>query len=30
MLFAPSHNDTEQFVKFHHYKLGPHESMGRM
>ena len=19
MLFAPSHNDTEQFVKFHHY-----------
>ena len=28
MLFAPSHDDTEQFVKFHHYTLGPHESMG--
>ena len=30
MFFAPSHDDTEQFVKFHHYTLGPHESMGRM
>jgi len=26
----PSHNDTEQFIKFHHYTLGPHESMGHM
>ena len=30
MLFAPSHDDTYQFVKIHHYALGPHESMGRM
>ena len=30
MLFAPSHADTEQFFKFHHYTLGQHESMGRM
>jgi len=30
MFFAPSHDDTEQFVKFHHYTLGPHESMGHM
>ena len=30
MLFPPSHDDTEQFVKFHHYTLGPHESMCRM
>ena len=22
MLLAPSHDDTEQFVKFHHYTLG--------
>ena len=24
MLFAPLHDDTEQFVKFHHYTLGSH------
>jgi len=30
MFFDPWYDDTEQFVKFHHYKLGPHESMGRM
>jgi len=24
MFFTPSHDDTEQFVKFHHYTLGPH------
>jgi len=24
MLFTPSHNDTEQYVKFHHYTLGTH------
>ena len=24
MLFAPLHYNTEQFVKFHHYMLGPH------
>jgi len=30
MILAPSHDDTEQFVKFHHYMVGPHESMGRM
>ena len=24
MLFAPSHDDNEQFVKFHHYTLGSH------
>jgi len=30
MFFAPSHEDTEQFVKFHHYTLGLHESVGRM
>jgi len=24
MMFAPLHDDTEQFVKFHHYMLGPH------
>jgi len=30
MLFAPLHDDTEQFVKFHHFTLGPHESMGRI
>ena len=30
MFFAPSHDDTEQFVKFHHYTLGPHESMARL
>ena len=30
MLFALSHDDTYQFVKIHHYALGPHESMGRM
>ena len=30
MLFATSDNVTEQFVKFHHYTIGPHESMGCM
>ena len=30
MLFAPSHDDTEQFVIFHHYTLGPHERMDRI
>ena len=30
MLFAPLQDDTEQLVKFHHFTLGPHESMGRM
>ena len=24
MLFAPLQDDTEQFVKFRHYTLGPH------
>ena len=28
MFFAPSHNDTEQFVKFHHYTLGTDSCFG--
>ena len=28
MLFAPSHDDNEQFVKFHHYTLGTDSCFG--